>query len=48
MFEVSSFNFDEILSLFVHKSELIMEFENIHTSKTLISGQFRAAYYQTF
>ena len=50
-FEVSSFrknkHFYEIQSLLADKLELIMEFENIYTSKTSILGHFWA-YYQTF
>ena len=45
-FEVSSFrknkHFYEIQSLLADKSELIMEFENIYTSKTSILGHFWA------
>ena len=50
-FEVSSFrknkHFYEIQSLLADKLELIMEFENIYTSKTSILGHFWA-YYQNF
>ena len=50
-FEVSSFrkdkHFYEIQTLLADKLELVMEFENIYTSKTLILGHFWA-HYQNF